>query len=342
MKDPSKVRKIANLLLRTAIFAIACLFLVQRVFSERGLHDFFTALRLSVVSGSGIQLFWLAVVLVMMPVNWGLEARKWSFLIVKTEKVPFGRAFQAVLAGLAVSSFIPNRAGEFLGRIYMLRTAGRIEAILMTLVGSVSQLLVTLLAGSVALLIFLPGFLPGTAAVYRYLYVALAVFLVVLNLSLLGLFFRMSFLSALRERLLAGRLKRFRKYLRVFAFYRNGEIARVILLSMARYLVFSGQFYLLLRLSGVVIPYLPALMLIALVYLIMAFIPTIALTELGVRGSVAVAVFGSWATLTGAGDPGAGVLGASTLLWVINLGVPTLAGSFLVFRLRFFRKTATG
>ena len=75
-------------------------------------------------------------------------------------------------------------------------------------------------------------------------------------------------------------------------------------------------------------------------YFIMAIIPTIALTELGIRGSVALYFFGIYAgrfpVLEGTAN--IGVFAASTILWMINLGIPALIGTIFVFRLQFFRK----
>jgi hypothetical protein len=159
-------------------------------------------------------------------------------------------------------------------------------------------------------------------------------------LLLVALFFKLSFLATLKERILQNRLKRLQPFFRVFAFYHNREMATVMLLSLFRYLVFSTQFYLLLRLFGVSIPYFNALVLIALIYFIMAIIPTVALTELGIRGSVSLYIFGLYFAhlipLTGVNNMG--VFAASTLLWFINLGLPALIGTIFVFQLQFFRK----
>ena len=82
------------------------------------------------------------------------------------------------------------------------------------------------------------------------------------------------------------------------------------------------------------IPYFNALVLISMTYLIMAVIPTIALTELGISGSVALYLFGLYFRQI----PLAGVFAASTILWMINLGLPALIGTIFVFKLQFFRK----
>jgi hypothetical protein len=35
-----------------------------------------------------------------------------------------------------------------------------------------------------------------------------------------------------------------------------------------------------------------------------------------------------------------GILSAATLLWIINLAIPAVIGTFFVFRLNFFRKNS--
>ncbi len=337
MRERSKVLKILNRSIALAIFLLTCLFIWQRVFGNGGatrMLDSFREMNLRKDVTSDLTL-----VVFLMAVNWVLETVKWRFLVEKVEDVSFFRAFAAVMAGVTVSSFMPNRSGEFLGRIYILQTTSRIEGILITLVGSMSQLLVTVVAGSIALLILVPQLFPGSPFASGYLYACVAVPAIVLDLLLLLLWFRLPLLNTLKERILRNRLRRFRKFLHVFALYSNRDLGRVLVLSIARYAVFSTQFYLLLQFFGVTLPYPWALALIALVYFIMAIIPTLALTELGVRGSVAIYLFGLWASRAGlpAGSTDAGVFAASTLLWTINIAIPALAGALFAFKLRFFR-----
>jgi uncharacterized membrane protein YbhN (UPF0104 family) len=340
MKDRSKVRKILNLLIQVVILLATCLFIYTQVFRKTDLAGLMAMLdEYSVTPGFGKG---LALAGFLMLVNWSIEAVKWKYLVGKIERVGFFNALQAVMAGIAVSSFIPNRVGEYFGRVYILKTASRIEGILITLVGSMSQLLVTILAGTAALLVFIPKYLHSAGFGHGYLYYSLAVIVAAFDILLLALFFRISFLAFLRERLLSSRFRWLRKFFRVFGFFHSRELAAVLLFSMARYLVFSAQFYLLLVLFGVAITYPDAMLLIALVYFIMAIIPTVALTELGIRGAVSLYVFGYYFHL---GQPAAetgnmGVFAASTLLWLLNLGIPALVGTLFVFRLEFFRKSA--
>ena len=87
----------------------------------------------------------LLLVVAMMFVNWGLEARKWQLLVSPLEKVPFMRAFSAILSGVTLSVNTPNRIGEYGGRILYLENRNKLKAIAATIVGSYSQLIITIL-----------------------------------------------------------------------------------------------------------------------------------------------------------------------------------------------------
>jgi hypothetical protein len=70
----------------------------------------------------------------------------------------------------------------------------------------------------------------------------------------------------------------------------------------------------------------------ALTFLSMSVIPTIALTEIGVRGSVAIYFFGFLS------ENVIGIMTAAFTLWIINLVIPALIGTLFVYQLKFFRK----
>ena len=339
MKNPAKIRKILNLVIQLTILVVTCGFIYKQVFFKTGFPELMRSLRDDIFSPEFQRQ--LILVLFLMLVNWSIEAYKWKFLISKIERISFFRAFQAVLTGVSISSFTPNRIGEYFGRVFILRKASHIEGILITILGSMSQLLVTVITGTLSLLVFLPAYFPHAIYANGYIYYGLIFLVILLDLLLLGMFFNVSFLSALKEKLLRNGLKKLRLYFRVFGFFHNKELVFLIFLSFSRYVVFSFQFFLLLRMFAVPLPIFNALVLISLIYFIMAIIPTIALTELGIRGSVAVYFFGHYLSQGFPVTDGfnLGIFSASTMLWMINLGIPALAGTAFVFRLQFFRKS---
>jgi hypothetical protein len=82
------------------------------------------------------------------------------------------------------------------------------------------------------------------------------------------------------------------------------------------------------------------LIIISVIYLIITVIPTVALSELGVRGSVSLFVFAYYFTAIGSFDEQVkiAIVAASALIWIINLIIPALAGSYFIIKFKIIRK----
>ena len=107
----------------------------------------------------------LVLVFLMMFLNWLIEAIKWKFLIAKIEKVSILTSLRAVFSGITVSVFTPNRIGEYGGRVFCLEKADRIQGVLITILGSMAQLLTTIFFGSMGIL-FLNNYIPELQELY--------------------------------------------------------------------------------------------------------------------------------------------------------------------------------
>ena len=94
--------------------------------------------------------FLTSAVLILMIANWSIEAIKWKLLVEPLEKINFIHSMKGVLSGVTVSIFTPNRIGEFAGRVFFLNKSDKIQATIMSLIGSVAQLLVTVIGGVLA------------------------------------------------------------------------------------------------------------------------------------------------------------------------------------------------
>lgn len=333
MKLSAKVKKTLNSMARILIVAAACWFIYRQVFVQGDFAHFRQQLARSIHSDS-FRLF-LPAVLLMMPLNWLLETVKWRSLIRYLEPVTLPSAFRSVLAGITFSLFTPNRVGEFLGRIFTLK-ANRIKSALLTIAGSISQLIVTLVAGMVALLFFIPKYVGFSEPWQNYLYAGLVIFMLLFSLLLVLLLLKVPVITARLDKLIRPQWRRMNLYLIVIERIGRRTLTGVLLLSALRYLVFSGQFYMLLRAFGLEIPYFQAMMLISLTYFVMAAIPTVALADLGIRGSVSIFFIGIY--FGGNTAAAASILSASTLVWIINLALPALLGVFFIRRISIIRK----
>lgn len=331
-----KVRKTLDIATRLIIAAVSLSYIFYRIYAlpEGQVNTFFE----SVLNGDNLIYVALALIL-MMVINWGIEALKWKFLIGQAEKINFITSFEAVLGGLAVSIFTPNRVGEFMGRVFILKKTDPLKAILLTIVGSFSQLLVTLVVGTVAYLFFAPRYLSILMYDSTWLVTGFSFSLVTVSLFSLFVFFNISALHRITILIPEKYSIRVRNSIDAMANCPRSLLLNTVVLSLLRYIVFSAQFYLAIRLMGVHFTVLQCTMVIPVIYLALAAIPTVALSELGVRGSVSVFLFGLLAE-AGVLDSAAAlaVISASTLIWFINIAIPSLAGVIVIFRLKFFRR----
>ncbi|NOX85968.1 MAG: flippase-like domain-containing protein [Chlorobi bacterium] len=333
----TKVSKTYNILIRLAIILLTFGFLYDQIFYRKNLEEI--AAYIPEISGSFRFYFNLALATLLIPVNQFLEIIKWKYLIDKLEKVSLWSATKAVFAGISVSMFMPNRVGDYLGRVFVLKKADRLQAVLITILGSMAQLLITIIYGFLAVLFFFPWYYDMSDQFNVWIYSGMVLMILVLTFIFVFAYLNFGGFSSIIERISGRFYKRIRKYSEVFSWYGGKNLLLVLLLSALRYVIFSFQFYLLLRAFYVPVSYYSAIVLIGLVYLLMTIIPTVALTELGVRGSVSLFVFSLYLEPVGKWTDtiGLGVASAVSVLWVMNLALPALIGLIFVYSLRFFR-----
>jgi len=309
------------------LIAVAALwFIYKRVFERENATSWW--------DGAGSVLLqrdlvpWFILVFGLMLLNWSLEAVKWRIVMRRMENIGFLRSLEAIFSGITVSFFTPNRIGEYAGRVFHLEKADRIEATLATVIENFSQLIITLITGSFAVLYVLLRY----SSLPAYLENSILILLFAISFISLLFYFNITLLETIFRR--SGFPETMNHYFRVFTLYPKKILGGILLLAFTRYLVFSTQFFILLRLFGLDTPYTISMILIAATYLVMSVVPTFALTELGVRGAVATFFFG-FVT----GDLTA-VLNASFCLWLVNLAIPALTGIFFVFRFKLGKDRA--
>lgn len=207
----------------------------------------------------------------------------------------------------------------------------RLKTISITIVGSISQLIITLLAGSVGLIIIKNGIVskqlisPMWMSVIQY-----GVLSVLLGLTLF--YFRLSWLIKWVDRLPGS--KRFSYLVEALEEFRLSILLRLLILSLLRYAVFILQYYLLFVLFDVALSGWEVCWTISVSFLVMAVIPTIAIAELAQRGKVVIAIAGLYSTNE------LGMTFATAGIWLINLILPAIIGSLLILRMRKIIKSA--
>ena len=264
--------------------------------------------------GVWVLIFFLAIL------NWGIEAAKWQGLIAHVETMGFIRAFSATLAGTTMGSITPNRTGEFMGRVLLLAPEHRVQGGLATLLGSMAQFVVTIVLGGAAFVWWWAIPVQGEAF---DAWSAWAILVLVVGIAAGALIIYFSPSTLRRWILWLPFLRRWQVQVDVLAKYRTKELRDVLALSAARYAVFTFQFVLLLAIVAEV-PWEQAWMAVPLIFLTTTLVPSMMLADLGIRGSVAVAL------LVPAGDAAAPVLLAAFMLWIVNLALPALIGGIIL------------
>ena len=262
----------------------------------------------------------LIIVFIGQFINWWLESLKFRTLISKTESINKWDAIKSVYAGNAIGVLTPNKVGTFIGRALCLKDKDTVSVISSTILGNIAQLTTTALFGFIGFLIIVSF---GTQLNFCFqgfpTYALLFSFIVVLLLGVLFLY--PSFLYKLALKL--PFIKKFAERISYFNYFNKHELFAVLALSVLRYIVFSFQFILLLKLLNVDITIISLFTFIWVLYMIVTFIPSPFLGNLGTREAVVLLLLANY-------NSTAEVLSASIIVWIINVAFPAISGSLIL------------
>lgn len=269
-----------------------------------------------------IRMLMLASVFVLMVVNWTIEAAKWRLQLDGTEKFSIIQSLQSVLTGVAVSVITPNRIGEYVGRILYLKNVNKLQGITVTIIGSFAQLIVT-------------GFLGLVGLIYYIIKIQHSAWLNVLLLSSIALCLGLTYLyfhlsKFIEWTSMIPMLRKVKVYLEIVKRFKRKQLLQILGLSFLRYLVYTLQFIILMKILLVEAQVLDLLFTVWLIFWAMAIVPTIAIAEIGIRGETALFFLAPLSTNH------FGIVSSSLLLWLINLIIPALIGCLFVFRMKIY------
>ena len=278
----------------------------------------------------------LAIVIFLMIINWSIEALKWKVAIQKVQPISFSRSFRAILSGVSFSVSTPNRIGEYLGRILYIEEGNRLRVISLTIVSSISQLIITLFAGSVGLFFIRKNIETGNTmqGLDSFWLQVLQYGVIIVLLILTGIYFRLSLLINLVDK-----LRNNNRYSWLVSSLKDIDatlLLKLLSLSAIRYIVFVVQYFLLFRLFEVNAGWWECFWAVSVVFLVLAIIPTFAIAELGLRGNVSLKLIGLFSTNS------LGISLTTATIWIINLVLPAIAGSLLILSVKIFKNRNEG
>ena len=298
--------KYFNLVVRTLIGIASVFFIYFKI------KDSFSIQYQDFVSLS-INYFFLFFAFLLSFLNWGIETYKWRFVVLKIQSLAFVTALKIVFTGITLSLITPNRIGEIPARAYLLNNSKHLKKnVYATFISSFSQLLVTLLIG-----------LLGVIYTLNLIDIHLSnTFIIILTISITLLFLMFIFSDKLKNFF----LKMLHKEDNIE--FNEMDTLKFLGFSLLRYLVFCLQYLFILEAFGIHFISFIQLWLIPVCFLLASSIPTFVLSELGVRSSVAILVFGIFT------DNDLSIILAASFLWIINIGLPATYGLFFLNQLK--------
>jgi hypothetical protein len=271
------------------------------------------------------------LVFVLMFVNWSLEALKWKISVQGVQPVSFFRSLKAIFSGVSFSVTTPNRTGEYLGRVLYMDDGNRLKVISLTILGSISQLLVTILFGLLGLLILRPGITNMHLSSWMEWIKDLGIIGASFAFVVLTVFyFRIGWLVKWIDKIPA-----IKKYIWLINELEKTDttlLMRLLSISMLRYFVFATQYFLLFRFFGVEVNWWQGFWATAIVFFVMAITPTIELFEVVKKMYITKEIFAIFTVNTLA------IGFVTTTIWFINLVIPATIGSLLILGIKFFKK----
>jgi len=311
-------KQILSLLLKIGL-GLSCVYIIyHRLKNEFGWEQ------IEILKSTVFHLYTLILIIVsllLIPLNWGIESRKWQLITKNVEPVSFTTAMRSVYSGICLGNFAPGRATEFLGKILFFSDENKGKISVLHFVNGMIQLGITLLAGLFALLIKLEAFTGEYNWLFSLLLVSGSVLLVLFALVV----FRVNYFINLITKMLASKVQ-----------VQHAPLAfppklwlHLVSLSILRYLTFSVQFYLLFMAFS---PSLNATILIpgiALYFMMTSLLPMISLLEAAIRAAIALIV------LADSGLSSTLLALTTVVLWLFNIVVPSLIGYLVLFRMKF-------
>lgn len=260
---------------------------------------------------------WLLLMLLLFTdINWILEIFKWKTLASFEKKITFFEAYEQCFASLTASMITPNRIGEYGAKALYFEKNLRKKVMVLNLAGNLSQFTVTLFFGIFGMFFLISNFEIGLFSFNT------SKFFLFLNILLLLFLIGRIFGFTKKLNLLTLKIRDYSKELPLKIHLKT------LAYSLFRYLVFSHQFYFLLRLFDVEADYFTLINFIFCTYFIASLIPGLAIFDWAIKGSVAVFVFGFM------GANPLTIVTVTTLMWLLNFAIPAILGSIFVLNFK--------
>lgn len=257
--------------------------------------------------------FWLFCLVSLMSIlNWMFEILKWQKLVQNIANITYKQAFIQSLSSHSLSLVSPFKTGDYVFKTFFYAPHYRIKLLILNGLGNFCQMIVTIIFGTIGILMLM--FFFGNITPFIP-----AKILLTLGLGAVFLYFSIYYFQ---------KNGKFQNWKAKLSFISKKSMIEVSILSTLKYLIFSHQFYFLIDLLGVELPYLQTISVIFSVYLASSLLPIFTLFDFVIKGSIAVFLFSKY------GVNETIVLATTTVMWFLNFIFPAIVGIFIMVLLK--------
>ena len=322
----ARSKKLLSYLLKLGILVLAFWFIYHRIAKYNdSLHKFSALVAKITYTRVAIT---IGAILILMLVNWVLEALKWQYLSRRLAKLTVWQSIESVFCGLTWAIFTPNRFGEYGGRVMYLPNRKRVYGVFAMAVGSFGQNVVTNVLGAIGIVWFIFSWLHWSP----WLQAGAVVFNIGFMAIMLILYFNIKWMVSLLNRVKF--LRKFHRFFDIMGKYSFDELLHIMWFCLARFCVFTFQYYLIIHLLIPDMPILPMLLTMLVFFFIQSAMPSQDIVDIGVRSFTADMLFGY---LT---HQHIAIVVSVSLIYIVNIVIPAILGSVFVLNLKFFDRTA--
>lgn len=265
----------------------------------------------------------MSVVVGLMFLNWFLEVVKWRYLSRRLEILSYWKAIKSVFSGLTWAIFTPNRIGEYGGRVMLLRPRNRAKGAVAMGVGLLAQLVLTSVFGALSIAWFVHTFLPTPVPVKLAVWIIASLY----ALGFVVFYFNVHWIDKLIKKVKF--LRRIKPFFSILKDFTSKELAQVLWISFARFVIFTSQYIILMMVILPELPFVSMVLMIFILFFVQSAMPSLDIFDFSVRSFVASNLYAYITTQEIA------VMAIVSCVWFVNLILPAIIGAFFVLNVNY-------
>ena len=280
------------------------------IYSKLANTNDFNWMRLWEITKENSILF-ILFILFLSIANRFLEILKWQNLVAVVKPISVATASKHVLGALTAGIFTPNGVGEYAGKALYFEKDKTGTILFLNLICNGIQMIISVVSGIIGL--FVMGYFQFGLVLLFAILILVLFFYLTKNITIKGYSFQT----------LASKINTIPK-----AIHKKN-----IVLAIARYLIFSHQYYFLFLFFGANLSYFDIYFTVTIVYFLSSSLPSFQFLDFAVKGSVALYFFQKF------GVASTTVIFVTTLMWFLNVVIPVLIGSYFVLTFKTNKST---